>query len=430
MFKVILVGAGDRGMIYGRQSLNDQARFQIAGVVEPDPLRREKAKTLFRLPDNRLYTSVDQLSREGKIADAAFNCTMDALHASTSIPLMQMGYHILLEKPIATTREDAHLIIDCARRTKRIVMVCHVLRYSPFYGSIKRCVASGEIGDVISIQMAENVSYFHESVSYVRGKYADPAVCGSGMLLSKCSHDLDIMAWLMEKDVPERVFSAGSLFQFRPENAPAGSGSRCLVDCACERGCDYSAKRLYVDHPQRWANRVWNDCALKDGTEEEKIASLRSENNPYGRCVYKTDLKIVDHQSVIVSFRSGAIGAFSMTGGAASPSRSIHIVGTRGEITGVFEENSLAVSRIRPEAPGGCETQYVRISNAMPGDAHGSGDVKILEDFFALLSHDEPSISCTSLEASVMGHDIVYSAEESRITGMPSVLPGIQEITS
>ena len=420
MFRVVLVGAGDRGMIYARQSLAPQSQFQISGVVEPNALRRKKAQELFRLPDHRLYESVESLVRDEKIADAAFNCTMDALHTVTSLPLMEKGYHILLEKPIAVTRQDAMRIIDCARRERRIVMVCHVLRYSPFYTAIRRIVRDGEIGRIISIQMAEDVSYFHESVSYVRGFYADPAVCGSGMLLSKCSHDLDLMAWLMDQDLPTRVFSAGSVFQFRPENAPEGAGTRCLVDCKCEQKCIYSARRLYVDHPQRWANRVWNDCALSEGSDAEKLESLKSENNPYGRCVYKTDLKIVDHQSLLVNFRSGATGTFTMTGGASAPGRSLHIIGTRGEIQGTFEDHAFTVSLIHPDIPGGCLKRQVSVSaGSRPGDAHGGGDENILQDFFALLDHREPSICCTSLEASVIGHNIVYGAEESRLTGLP-----------
>ena len=212
-------------------------------------------------------------------------------------------------------------------------------------------VGCGDIGRVVTVQMAEQVSYFHSSVAYVRGKYADPKICGSGLLLSKCSHDIDLMAWLPEGNLPKAVYSAGSVLPFRPENAPAGATARCLPDCPHVATCPYSAPRLYIDHPQRWARRVWNDCGLADADDAAKLASLRDPSNPYGRCVYRTGLKIVDHQSVLVSFADGATGTFTVTGGAAAPERTIRLVGTKGEIEGRMEGQSFTVSLIAPPPP-------------------------------------------------------------------------------
>ena len=153
--------------------------------------------------------------------------------------------------------------------------------------------------------MAEQVSYFHESVSYVRGKYASPEICGSGMLLSKSCHDIDIMTWLMGGNDPVSVSSIGSVFQFKPEMAPEGAGTHCLLDCPVERTCPYSAKRLYIEHPQRWTGNIWHDIGRENSTEEERVAMLSNPENPFSRGAYRCDLKIVDHQSLLVSFRIG-----------------------------------------------------------------------------------------------------------------------------
>lgn len=412
--KVILVGAGDRGMIYARQSLEKPERFQIVGVVEPLLSRRQAAGDLFGIPEERRFSSIEEAVAREKFADAIFNCTMDSMHTESSIQFMEKGYHMLLEKPIATNRADARAILDCARRTNRIVMICHVLRYAPFYREIKRRILAGELGTIINLQMAEQVSYFHQSVSYVRGKYADPEICGSGMLLSKCSHDLDIMAWLMSGNKPKQVFSAGTCLQFRPENAPRGARERCLPDCPHVDCCPYSCKTLYVEHPQRWANRVWNDYDLMDGTDEEKLRALAETDNRYGRCVYQAGGKIVDHQSVMVLFESGATATMSMTGGASAAERTIHIVGTKGEIVGTFESERFELRRIAPRADGGRVVETVDVSQAQQGDAHGMGDKLILNDFLALLKGETPSVSCTSLEDSLIGHEIAYAAEENR----------------
>lgn len=411
--RVIVVGMGERAMIYARESLRYPDLFQIVGVVDINPDRIRLARETFAIPEEQCFSSVAALTAVPKFADAVINGTMDQLHVSTSLPLLRCGYDILLEKPFALNQQEADLLLGCAHETGRKVMVCHVLRYAPFYREIKDAVTRGEIGNIINIQMSEQVSYFHESVSYVRGKYASPELCGSGMLLSKCSHDLDIMAWLMQGNQPVSVSSVGSVYQFKPEMAPEGAGTHCLLNCRIERECPYSAKRLYIEHPQRWANNIW--YGSKNVTEADKIQTLQDISNPFSRCVYRCDLQIVDHQSLLISFADGATGTFSMNGGAAASGRHIHITGTQGEIHGVFEEQRFTVSLIAPEAPGGKTVRTVDVSAAQRGNAHGGGDQAIVQDFIAILKGNAPSLCCTTLDDSMTGHRIVFLAEDSRM---------------
>lgn len=295
-------------------------------------------------------------------------------------------------------------------------MVCHVLRYAPFYQRLKKAMESGEIGKVINIRMSAQINYFHESVSFVRGKYASADICGSGMLLTKCSHDLDLMAWLMEPNTPRRISSVGNMFQFVPENAPEGAGSRCLTDCPVERDCPYSARRLYVERPQRWADNVWHDSNMKrPESDEEKIAALSTEDNPYGACAYRCHTDIVDHQSLLIEYRDGATGTFSMTGGASISERRIHIIGTRGEIYGTFETGRFTISSIVPEAPEGRLQHVVDVTEAQEGRHHGGGDREVVLDFIAYLRGEPTSPGKTLLEDSVTGHRIVFLAEKSRL---------------
>jgi predicted dehydrogenase len=412
--RMVIVGAGDRAMIYARESLAHPELFQVVGVADVSQERVRRAQETFSIPQEHCFSSAEELAAYPRFADAVINGTMDRQHVSTSLPLLRSGYDMLLEKPFAVNQEEAQELLHCVQETGRRVMVCHVLRYSPFYRKIQEIIASGEIGKIINIQMAEQVSFFHESVSYVRGKYALPEICGSGMLLSKCSHDLDIMAWLMNDTRPSRVSSIGSVFQFRPEMAPEGAGTHCLLNCPVERDCIYSARRLYLEHPQRWANNVWRECGHAGCSEEEKQRILLEKDNPYSRCVYRCDLQIVDHQSVLVGFADGATGTFSMTGGAAAPARHIHITGTRGEISGIFEEKRFTVSRIDPEAEGGMVRRVVDAPVALSWDAHGGGDQAVVQDFIALLTGTGVSPCCTTLEDSMAGHQIVFLAEKSR----------------
>lgn len=415
--KVIIVGMGGRASIYSAVALTNPELLQVVGVVDVNPERTKQAQLMFDLPEECCFTTVEELVAVPRFADAAINCTMDRLHVETSMPLLRHGYDLLLEKPYALNDTEGKLIIDCARETGRKVMVCHVLRYTPFYRSLRRVIALGTIGDVINIHMVNQVGYQHESVSFVRGKYAREEICGSGMLLSKCSHDLDIMSWLMGDNIPVTISSVGSVLQFKEEKAPEGAGTHCLNNCPLERECFYSARRLYIENPMRWANNVWHDTQSSPATDEEKEKILRREDNPFSRCVYRCDINIVDHQSVLIHFRDGATGTFSMNGGATMPRRIIHVTGTRGEIHGDFERERFHVRLIAPEAPGGYTERTLDISDFQQGDAHGGGDRSIVLDFVALLRGERTSPGCPTLEDSIVGHRMVFLAEQSRLAG-------------
>lgn len=414
---IIVVGMGERASVYASEALSHPDWFQIVGVADVDSRRIHQAQNMFNIPDRHCFASVEELVSFPRFAVAVINGTMDRLHVPTSLPLLRHGYDILLEKPFATCEEEAELLLRCTRETGQNVMVCHVLRYSPFYRKIKEALTGGEIGDVINIHMAEQVSFFHHSVSYVRGKYASPELCGSGMLLSKCSHDLDIMAWLLNNIHPVSVSSVGSQFQFRPEMAPENSGSHCLLNCPIERNCIYSARRLYVECPQRWANNIWRAYDSQADSDEEKIRILSAPGHPFSRCVYRCNIPIVDHQSLLINFSNGATGTFSMNGGAADSNRHIHITGTRGEISGSFNQQRFTISHIDPKMPQGRHIQTVDVTELQKGNAHGGGDQAIVKDFIAMVKGEKVSICHTTLEDSMIGHRLIFLAEKSRERG-------------
>jgi predicted dehydrogenase len=412
---VVVVGMGARAKIYSQEALRHPEALRIVGVADVNPEAVRLARDTFGIPAERCFSSAEALADVPRFAQGAINGTMDPQHVATTLPLLRRGYDVLLEKPFALDQPQADVLLSCALETGRRVMICHVLRYAPFYRRLKELILSGELGRIINIQMTEQVSYFHESVSYVRGKYASPEICGSGMLLSKCCHDLDILAWLMAQTRPACVSSLGSVFQFRPEMAPAGAGRHCLLNCPIERSCAYSARRLYLEHPQRWADNIWHDSGREGATQEDKLRLLLDPANPYSRCVYRCGLRIVDHQSVMIGFADGATGTFCMNGGASASSRTIHLTGTKGEATGRFEEEKLTLSLISPDAPGGRRVQVENLAPTRQGDAHGGGDQALVMDFVALLRGEMPSLCSTTLEDSMTGHRLAFLAEDSRL---------------
>ena len=420
----IVVGAGHRAMVYSQLAIDKPELLKIVGVADPNPVRRKMVMEKFGFSEDMCFESAQELATKGKLADAIINGTMDEQHIETAVPLLECGYDMLLEKPFAVNENEALLLKECAKKNNSKVMICHVLRYTPFYYSIKERVASGEIGEIINIQTTEHVSYHHLSTSYVRGKWANSKNSHTTMLLAKCCHDIDLMMWIMSETKPVQISSFGGKYQFKPENAPEGAGTICMKDCPHVDTCVYSTKRLYIDHPDRWSFYVWDALEHIDNpTIEDKIALMKSDS-PYARCIYKCDNDVVDHQSVLVNFESGATGTHNMVGGSSQSLRKIHIIGTKGEIFGNFEESKYTVLKINPSPDAHneeCDIEEVdlNITGDMVGafGGHGGGDERLSEDFVKFIRGEKPSLACTSIFDSMAGHMSVYKADKSRENG-------------
>ncbi|MBR6781184.1 MAG: gfo/Idh/MocA family oxidoreductase, partial [Clostridia bacterium] len=257
------------------------------------------------------------------------------------------------------------------------------------------------------------VSYHHLSTSYVRGKWGNSDLCKTSMLLAKCCHDIDILMWLMGDNKPATVSSFGSIFQFKPENAPEDAGTRCLVDCPLVDTCDFSAKKIYLEHPRRWAMYVWDALESLDHepTLEDK-ANLLKNGSPYGKCIYKSGNNVVDHQSVLFNFSNGATATHSMVGGTARSTRTIHVVGTKGEMYGDFEGGTLHLQTIETESPTGFKYEEVPL-DTFSEDTHGGGDIGLIRDFVDYVRDNVQSVACTAIENSVAGHLAVFLADRS-----------------
>lgn len=269
-----------------------------------------------------------------------------------------------------------------------------------------------EIGDIVNIQTAEHVCYPHMAVGYIRGKWNSLANCHSTMLMAKCCHDLDIIAWMKKGVKPAKVSSFGGLTEFRPEKAPAGSGKRCLVDCQIEDQCPYSARKQYLNTDFMDMYAFDFEHLGPNPTKEQKEESLRNDN-PYGRCVWHCDNDVVDHQSVMMEFEDGSTATHNMVGGSARPIRTIFIVGTKGEIQGVMEDGTFIIRKL--DATSGLFYTEDRYEVDVKNSGHGGGDMPLVRDFVRAIRGETPSLSLTSLERSLYSHQIGFSADRARL---------------
>lgn len=418
--KVVLLGAGNRADLYASTSLRHPEKMEVVGIVDPDPVRKKLMQEKYNVPDENCFDDVSEFVKRDRFADAVINGTMDQLHVPTSIPVLEKGYDLLLEKPFAVNEKEMNELYEVAKRMGSKVVIGHVLRYTDFYKAIKNEVLSGEIGKIISIEMCEHVNYHHMAVSYVRGKWRSEKVCFAPMLLAKSCHDLDIMLWMMKETSPVAIASFGSDFQFGTERKPSDAGKRCMIDCPLSAECRFSAKSNYLD-VQRWKHYVWREIeGERDVTDERKESHMREESE-YGRCVWDFERDgNVDHQTLIINFENGATGTFSMIGGSARAERCIHIVGTHGEIKGIFEDSRYIVRKMNPSVRSGYEERECNLNETgdkigMKG-GHGGGDKALVDDFLDYLANGNISVSCTTIADSVISHLAVFKAEEARKT--------------
>ena len=417
----IVIGAGLRGgHVYSQYALDHPDEFQVVAVAEPDKERRESFAKRHNIPEELCFESYEELLGKEKLADCAMICTMDRMHYEPTIMALKKGYHVLCEKPMSPDKKEIIEMGEMAKKYDRILSVCHVLRYSPFFSKLKELLEEGKIGRLMTIQHMEEVGYWHQAHSFVRGNWRN-AEESSPMILQKCCHDMDLYLWLADKKC-KSLSSFGSTYLFKEENAPEGCTKRCLDGCKVKATCPYDAESIYLDSERigaRNGNTRWPlDVVTEIPTPESVEEALKT--GPYGRCVYHCDNDVVDHQVVNLNMTDGSTMSFSMNGHTADFARHAQFCGTKGEMNVTmgswdveddFIETTLFGAKLKTELIPASE-----LSDDFSG--HGGGDIVMVEEFVdILLGNREESPSITSLEKSVESHYCALAAEESRLHG-------------
>ena len=411
-----IAGFGDRGSTYASMQKLFPDKMKVVAVADLNPQKVEKAQKLYDIPAENCFASAEEMLEQEKLADVLVVSTMDRQHVGHAIPGLRKGYNILLEKPVSPELDKCRELLEVAKGCPGKVIVCHVLRYTAFYNILKDLLDKGEIGQVVSICANENVAYWHQAHSFVRGNWRNSQET-SPMILQKSCHDMDILRWLAG-DRCLKIQSFGSLDHFRPENAPEGAAERCLDGCLCRERCLYDAERIYLDGPHcglRQGKDGWPNTVVAGGppTEEKLYAALRT--GPYGRCVYRCDNDVVDRQTVNMTFANGVCATFTMTAFTETCRRSIKLTGTEGEIEGDMEKNTLLLRRF------GEEERVISLDGSKSEFAgHGGGDAGLIEQFCRLIETGGTE-SLTGIDASVESHVMALAAEASRLRGGETV---------
>jgi predicted dehydrogenase len=449
-YEVLLIGAGNRGAeIYGEWILAHPNLLKITAVAEPIESRRTTVASKHSIPPSRQFPSWTEALSNGQLADVAIITTQDQMHTEPTLKALECGYDVLLEKPIAHQLSECIALVQAAEQHGRLLQIAHVLRYTDFFQHVNCIVKSGALGQIITVSHRENVSAWHMAHSYVRGNWrrADES---SPMILAKSCHDLDILYWILNSKT-KTLSSMGGLKHFRPENAPTGAPERCLDGCPAAEACPFYAPALYIDlepiyqglsnaqNPgirlvgkmmQTKPNLVctaakvvpplrqitdyagWPRSIITDHPADLTSLQEALESGPYGRCVYRCDNDVVDHQVVLMELEDGTSVSFTMHGHSFEEGRTIRIDGSKATLLGKFSWNR---TYIEIHKHRGSHISCIDMPNNIEGSGHGGGDGGLMEAFVRALEGTQQE-TLTDARSALESHLMAFAAEQARTT--------------
>ena len=448
--EVLLIGAGNRGAeVYGEWIRANPEQLKITAVAEPIEFRRTAVSQRHQIPAERQFSTWEEALAVGKLADVAVIATQDQEHTSPALGALQAGYDVLLEKPMAHRLEDCVALVHAAKSTGRLLQIAHVLRYTEFFQQLYQIMQDGELGQIITVSHRENVSAWHMAHSYVRGHWRRAGLA-SPMILAKSCHDLDILYWMLNSRTA-RLSSVGGLRHFRPENAPEGAPERCLDGCPAADTCPFYAPALYLDlepiyhglsqaiNPGfRIASKImrrapwvmkaaarlapplrqlteysgWPRSVIAERPGDPDSLTEALQTGPYGRCVYRCDNDVVDHQVVLMELENGVSVSFAMHGHSFEEGRTTRIDGSRATLLAKFSWNK-AFIEVHDHRGGG--VRRIDLPNNIEQGGHGGGDSGLMAAFVQALEGSSKE-ALSDARSALESHLLAFAAEEARLT--------------
>ena len=400
--KVIILGCGGRGRTYA--GFLKENGVEIAAAADPLADKLAQFGEDFGIAPEKLYTNwLDAL--EHNEAVALINATPDRVHYETGMEALRRGYHMLLEKPISPIGDECNELVKLAEEKGLLLMICHVLRYAPFFEKLKEILDAEVLGKLVHAELTENVAYWHYAHSFVRGVFRNEAE-SSPFILAKSCHDLDLIVYLTGKKCLS-VMSEGNRVHFRAENAPEGAPDYCLQNCPHAADCPHYAPKLYLTEFQE---ATWPANAVSlDHSYYGRLKGL--ETGLHGRCVYHCDNDLNDHQTAIFQMEDGLIVSFNMCGFASENTRTMRFSGTRGDLRGHLDKGEIELYDFVTD-----EKTLISTNTETLVAGHGGGDARLLKDFVDAVREKRVNVK-TAGRLSLQSHLMAFASELSRKEG-------------
>ncbi|MEM7029404.1 MAG: Gfo/Idh/MocA family oxidoreductase [Chloroflexota bacterium] len=395
-----MLGAGDRGFFaYGPFAKHHPQQLKFVAVAEPNPIRRRRFARAHDIPPDRQFTSWEELLLKDQLADVLLNMTPISMHVPSTVCALEIGYPVLLEQPMASTLADMQKLEQVSRATGQLLQICNPLRHTAFFNTLHDVLESGQIGDVITVEHRDNISYWHMAHSFVRGERANSKEFAP-IIVSRCANDLDLLRWNMGGS-PQHLNSTGALIHFKAENAPSDSTLRCTADCAVEN-CLYDARRIYLN----LSNSGW---PISDITEDMSVLGRQNaiETGRYGQCVYHCSNDVVDQQIVNMQFKQGTSVVLVMHGHANRDERTMRYDGTKATLRGRFGPRGGNL-----EIQGHWANRWESVDIPVTPNAANEGYFGQLQNF--LLAVNGEVTPSTTISEMIESHYLAFAAEAAR----------------
>jgi UDP-N-acetylglucosamine 3-dehydrogenase len=189
-----VIGVGSWGKNHAR-IFSELDQSNLVAITDRD---NERAKMFAKKFGTRYFSNVDELLHQEEI-DAVTICTPTVTHADLALQAIEAGKHILVEKPMTDTVQQAHRIIDAAKSANTILMVGFVERFNPSVQTAAEVIDEGKVGELV-LGSARRLGPF------VPGRVAD-----IGIIKDLAIHDIDISRHLVKQEATSVYAIAGSL---------------------------------------------------------------------------------------------------------------------------------------------------------------------------------------------------------------------------
>jgi len=201
--KVGVIGVGRMGERHVKM-YRRSPDVELVAVADADRSRAEEVAKEYAIP--HAYGDFTKLLAHKEI-DAVSIATPDSLHVEPTVASAEAGKHILLEKPIATTLEDADAILKAAKRAAVKVMIGYTARFFPQFGQVKGLIGSGKIGEVL----LSRIAWFNGPIEFPKEFYEGGLPPRRDSIITfLATHPVDLIRWYMGE--VERVYCEADTF--------------------------------------------------------------------------------------------------------------------------------------------------------------------------------------------------------------------------
>ena len=159
--RLCFIGCGARARAYAEVAATRPEKLTTVAVADPVASQRADVRQFLGDAEVREFETGEELLAAGRLGDIAVITTQDKFHYHQAMLALRAGYDLLLEKPAACTSEEVFDLVRVANDLGRRIVLCFVLRHTPFYRAVKQVIDSGRLGKLVSIQATEGVEPWH-----------------------------------------------------------------------------------------------------------------------------------------------------------------------------------------------------------------------------------------------------------------------------